>query len=38
VAEDAAGTIRLLHWARDSMHLLSEQEVPVEITVNEGAV
>jgi hypothetical protein len=37
LAEEASGAIRLLHWARDSVHLLPEQEdTPAEIAVREG--
>jgi UDP-2,3-diacylglucosamine pyrophosphatase LpxH len=39
LVEDAAGAIRLLHWARDSVHLLPGQEdAPAEVAVREGAV
>lgn len=36
LVEDAAGQIRLLHWARDSVYLLPALDEAAEVAVSEG--
>ena len=36
LVEDAAGQIRLLHWARDSVYMLPALDEAAEVAVSEG--